>query len=114
MHGALRDVLYRGVVRGMPCLRATMLLGNHDTKHGQALEEIDFRLKAFNRDANGEPFLHAPQPPGRFLCLMDNGAWIEHCTYRLAEGDEVTEPSAQLGVMHGNDVRLYQIRVGVA
>lgn len=250
MHGALRDGLYRGIVRGMPCLRATMLLGNHDTKHGQALEEIDFRLKAFNRDANGEPFLfmthgdafdilekvaddgiqefivnfvgkltpsntytvghygslaaqhvnkplsglqqsimasdhalpevtgavkvlpglplpplaaklidrpedepqdrfndfykalgdaadthpttrrvsviavghshhaalilHAPQPPGRFLCLMDNGAWIEHCTYQLAEGGEVTEPSAQLGVIHGNDVRIYQIRVGVA
>jgi hypothetical protein len=220
MHGALRDVLYRGIVRGAPCLRATMLLGNHDTKRGQALEEIAFLLKAFNRDANGEPFLfmthgdafdileqvvddgiqefivnfvgkltpsntytvgefgklaakhvnkplsalhqsimaldhklveapgaikvmpglplpsvaakpvarpededhgrfkdfykalgdaagtppttrrvsviavghshhaalllHAPQPPGRFLCLMDNGAWIEKCTYRLA------------------------------
>jgi hypothetical protein len=44
---------------------------------------------------------------------MDNGAWIEQCTYRLAEGGQVTEPNAQLGVIHGNDVRIYQIRVGV-
>jgi hypothetical protein len=39
--------------------------------------------------------------------------WIEQYTYRLAEGGQVTEPSAQLGVMHGNDVRIYQIRIGV-
>lgn len=64
------------------------------------------------------PDLHLVSPARRLhfghYCLMDNGAWIEHCTYRLAEGDEVTEPSAQFGVIHGNDIRVYQIRVGVA
>ena len=42
---------------------------------------------------------------------MDVGAWIEQCTYPLDAGETVTEPSAQLGVIHGNDVRLYQMRV---
>jgi hypothetical protein len=43
--------------------------------------------------------------------LMDIGAWIERCTYPLAEGGVVSEPSAQLGVIHGNDARIYQIRI---
>jgi hypothetical protein len=54
------------------------------------------------------------EPPGggRPLVMMDTGAWIEQCTYPLAEGGMAPpEPSAQLGVIHGNDVRLYQIRV---
>lgn len=244
-HGDLRDVLYRGVDRHLPCLKATMLLGNHDTKRGTPLPEIPFRLKAFNRTEHGNPFLftthgdafdlleilvpdaieefivqfvgsltpvnkypvadwgaaaaktnkpikdledcimqprhdlatasgavrvqpgdalparfarivtapedanhgqfekyhqsitaatargldagsvrvvvvghsHAAamilcQPPaGRPLLMMDVGAWIEQCTYPLDEGGTVTEPSAQLGVIHGNDARLYQIRV---
>jgi hypothetical protein len=46
------------------------------------------------------------------MLLMDVGAWIENCTYPLAEnGIVVTELSAQLGVIHGNDVRIYQIRL---
>lgn len=244
-HGDLRDVLYRGVERRLPCLKATMLLGNHDTKRGTPLAEIPFRLKAFNRSDSGEPFLFtthgdafdvleilapdaieefivqfagsltpvnkypvanwgaaaakinkpmkdlndcimqprhdldatrgavrvqpgdalpaifartvtAPEeanhahferyyqsisaaaargldgssvrvvavghshaaamilcrpPADRPLFMMDVGAWIEQCTYPLDEGGAVTEPSAQLGVIHGNDVRLYQIRV---
>jgi hypothetical protein len=53
--------------------------------------------------------LHAP-PGGRPMLLMDTGAWIEKCTYPLAEnGLRVTEPSAQLGVLHGNDARIYQV-----
>lgn len=244
-HGDLRDVLYRGVDRHLPCLKATMLLGNHDTKRGTPLPEIPFRLKAFNRTTDGTPFLFtthgdafdvleilvpdaisefvvqfigsltpvnkypvtnwgaaaaktnkpikdledciiAPQhdlgvpqgavrvqpgdllpplfartvsapedahhgsferyyqsitmaadrglsaagvrvvvvghshaaalilcqpPTQRPLVMMDVGAWIEQCTYPLDEGGTVTEPSAQLGVIHGNDIRLYQIRV---
>lgn len=247
-HGELRDILYRGVDRNLPCLEATVLLGNHDTKGGVPLRGIPFQLKAFNPTEDGTPFLftthgdafdmlerlvpdaieefvvhfagpltpvnkysiddwgaaaaatnkpldkltdciveprhdldavtgavrvepeqalparaaqvitaidqtghahfakyyasigqaaergfnggsvrvvvvghshHAAmilyQPPGgaRPLLLMDTGAWIEQCTYPLAEGGTVPpEPSAQLGVIHGNDVRLYQIRVG--
>ncbi|HEX5050778.1 MAG TPA: hypothetical protein VFZ65_03300 [Planctomycetota bacterium] len=242
--GSLRDVLYRGVFRRRPCLKATMLLGNHDTKRGVPLPEIPFLLKACNRDANGQPFLFtthgdafdvleqlvddwlqefvvqflgratpvnkypvaewgrqagrqnkalqdlqsavvaechdldvpqgapivepgqvlperllvlvddpkaqkrdafdryhaamvaaaAASPaadklrlvvvghshhatmfwhpgPGRPLLLMDAGAWIEKCTYALAEGGTTTEPNAQLGVVHGNDARLYQVRL---
>jgi hypothetical protein len=48
-------------------------------------------------------------PGGRPLVLLDAGAWIERCTYTTDDGARVTEPSAQLGVIHGNDVRLYQI-----
>jgi hypothetical protein len=49
---------------------------------------------------------------GRPMLLMDIGAWIEKCTYPLAEsGEHITEPSAQLAVIHGNDARIYQIRV---
>jgi UDP-2,3-diacylglucosamine pyrophosphatase LpxH len=247
-HGELRDVLYRGVDRGLPCLEATILLGNHDTKDGVPLGEIRFQLKAFNPTANREkPFLFTTHgdafdllerlvpdaieeftvhfaesatpvnkytiadwgkaaaatnkpldqladcivkplhdvnaatgavrmqpgvalprraarivrspdqadhgrfdkfyeslakaqergfsggdvrvvvvghshtatmilcdPPGggRPLVMMDTGAWIEQCTYPLAEGGMAPpEPSAQLGVIHGNDVRLYQIRI---
>jgi hypothetical protein len=239
-HGALRDVLYRGVYRGRPCLKATMLLGNHDTQSGVPLPEVPFQLKAFNRSAAERPFLFAThgdafdvlenvvpdpveefivyflgtlhaankypltswgaaaawvnrppaelvqaitrpehalatagavsvtpgaalpdrlcelvapdhgdhrfaafyeaigraagqypsasavrvavcghthhaglllcEPPGgRPLVLLDAGAWIERCTYATDAGDRVTEPSAQLGVIHGNDVRLYQL-----
>lgn len=247
-HGELRDILYRGVDRGLPCLEATILLGNHDTKRGVPLGEIPFQLKAFNpTPAGGRPFLFTThgdafdllerlvpdsieefivhfagtltpvnkysiadwgrtaadlnkplaqlqdcivkpkhdlvvatgavrvvpeqalparvariitspnqtdhgrfdkfyeslgkaaqrglsggsvrvvvvghshdatlilcEPPGggRPLLMMDVGAWIEQCTYPLAEGGMAPpEPSAQIGVIHGNDVRLYQIRV---
>jgi hypothetical protein len=243
-HGDLRDILYRGALRGEPCLEAVMLLGNHDTHGGSPLPEIPLMLKAFNRPAkpSDKPFLFMthgdafdvlelnvpefakafvvnvagtltpittysitdwgkvsaktnkplaelqnaitqpdhPLPiqgavkvtPGialpdrvaqsvtptetsrRFNCyyqaftlpavaasdssdvrivvaghthdagmlvctptgqkplvLMDIGAWIERCTYPLAEGGVVSEPSAQLGVIHGNDARIYQIRI---
>jgi hypothetical protein len=245
--GDLRDILYRGIDRGESCLKATMLLGNHDTKRSDPLQEISFRHKFFNRPQDGEkPFLfgthgdafdiletmlpdaiqefavyfigafaepnkypamewskqtaginksignlekaitdpehsldapdgailvgpemslppllcqeiaspdgtanpyfeklyrsidfarqrnlpgqhvsvvtmgHTHQAslilcrPGgeRPMVLMDVGAWIENCTYSLAEsGTVVTEPSAQLGVIHGNDARIYQIRL---
>jgi hypothetical protein len=244
--GDLRDILYRGIDRGGPCLKATMLLGNHDTKRSDPLKEIPFRYKFFNRPQDEKPFLfgthgdafdilettlpdaieefavyfigtfvepnkypvmewskktaginksignleeaitdpeHNLEPSGgaiqvspekslpSFVCqeipspdntanpyfqklyrsidiakkkdlpgqhvrvvtmghthkaslilcrpsgdrpmlLMDVGAWIENCTYSLAEnGVVVTEPSAQLGVIHGNDVRIYQIRL---
>jgi hypothetical protein len=244
-HGALRDVLYRGVHRGRPCLKATLLLGNHDSHSGTLLPEVPFQLKAFNRSPSNQPFLftthgdcfdllelqmpdwlqefvvhfagrltpsnkysldswgrstasinkpvsalhdaittplHAldqlgavrvtpgaalparllrdvaandttrrfsdyyraftspaiqgtdgahvrvvvaghthiagmmlcAPPGGRPLLLVDAGAWIEQCTYPLAEtGATVTEPSAQLAVIHGNDARIYQVRVGV-
>jgi UDP-2,3-diacylglucosamine pyrophosphatase LpxH len=253
-HNEFRDILYRGQFRGKPCLKATMILGNHDTKNGKPLEEIQFDLKGFNRTEDGRPFLFVthgdafdiietflpdsieefavyflgdltpinnysvgirnevwnkhmdhtgeinkplgelesaitepqhllqtvkgsprvtpeqPLPslfckqiifpeqaehrlfkriyesfertaekdlPGQhvriaaighthrasmILCrpedgrkpllLMDVGAWIENCRYPLSENSEiVTEPSAQLGVIHGNDVRIYQIRL---
>jgi hypothetical protein len=246
-HGDLRDVLYRGIDRGKPCLKATMILGNHDTRNGIPLPEIPFKLKAFNRTDDDKPFLFfthgdafdilettLPEPikefavyfvgsltpknkywvgnwgkyagkinkplkdmesaitepehavgtgagspqvipgqdlpsifcqeidspdkaehiffkqiyesidvaeennlpgqhvriaaighthkafmtlyrPGngkRPLILMDVGAWIEQCSYPLAEGGgPVSEPSAQLGVIHDNDARLYQIRI---
>jgi UDP-2,3-diacylglucosamine pyrophosphatase LpxH len=56
-----------------------------------------------------------PQNQKRPLILMDVGAWIEKCKYHLEEDAEMTEeltpePSAQLGVIHGNDARIYQIR----
>ena len=244
--GDLRDILYRGVDRGGACVKATMLLGNHDTKRSDPLKEISFRYKFFNRPQDEKPFLfgthgdafdilettlpdaieefavyfigtfvepnkypvmewskktaginkpigeleeaitgadhnleasdgaiqvtpEAVLPPfvcqeirspgdtanpyfqklyqsidiarekdlpgqhvsvvtmghthkaslilcrprrERSMLLMDVGAWIENCTYPLAEtGIVVKEPSAQLGVIHGNDVRLYQIRL---
>lgn len=246
-HGRLRDILYRGSARSRPCLKATMLLGNHDTKGGVPLSEIDFRLKAFNRSPTDDPFLFAthgdaydmlerfvpdaieefavyfagsltpvnkypigewgkkareinkplgelndaittplhdlplvtgapvvrpgePLPPrllreaadpaaighgslekhyraithpkaqplgaglrlivqghthqavlalaappgGQPLVMMDVGAWIEQCQYPLGEGGTAgPEPCAQLGVVHGNDARIYQLRIGV-
>jgi len=244
--GDLRDILYRGIDRGGPCLKSTMLLGNHDTKRSDPLQEIPFRYKFFNRPQDEKPFLfgthgdafdiletslpdaveefavyfigtfvepnkypvmewskktagvnksignlkeaitdpeHTLEPPDgaiqvspetplppfacqeipspdrtanpyfqklyrsidiarekdlpgqhvrvvtmghthkasltlcrpsgdRPMLLMDVGAWIENCTYPLAEnGVAVTEPSAQLGVIHSNDARIYQIRL---
>ena len=246
-HGDLRDILYRNIDRGGPCLKATMILGNHDTRNGVPLNEINFKFKTFNRTGDEKPFLfvthgdafdilektvpapikefavyfagastptnkyyvgnwgkyagkinkpmgqmdeaimkpeHQLDPTGgspkviagatlpSFLCreiaapeeadhklfgdlytaieeagkeglagqhakivavghthkasmilcrprdgsrpmvLMDVGAWIEKCRYRLAEnGEVVTELSAQLGAIHGNDARIYQIRL---
>jgi UDP-2,3-diacylglucosamine pyrophosphatase LpxH len=56
-----------------------------------------------------------PQNGRRPLILMDVGAWIEKCMYNLEENanmaeDPKPEPNAQLGVIHGNDARIYQIR----
>jgi hypothetical protein len=48
--------------------------------------------------------------PARPLLLIDAGAWIESCSYGLEEGGAVTEPNAQLAVIHGNDARVYQVR----
>jgi hypothetical protein len=58
-HGDLRDILYRGALRGEPCLEAVMLLGNHDTHDGSPLPEIPLMLKAFNRPTHpaDKPFL---------------------------------------------------------
>ena len=250
-HGDLRDILYRGSFRGKQCLKATMIMGNHDTRNGIWLQEIhSFLLKGFNRSRNDKPFLfvthgdafdilettmpeaikefavtflgdmtpvknyplttwgklagktnknfsdmedavttpehslmkgngapgvmpgqqlpdlfcemivspedtddvffkkvyrcidiarenntsgqqvrvvaighthHAsmilcrPEGEGRPMVLMNAGAWIENCSYPLAEsGTVVTEPSAQLGVIYGNDARIYQIRLPAA
>jgi hypothetical protein len=246
-YGTLRDILYRGSLRGKPCLKATMLLGNHDTRNGIPLPDVPFQLKAFNRASDDKPFLFTthgdafdmleilvPEPikefavyfvgdttpvnkypvdtwgktagkinksfidlqqaitepihelkgqtvapivvpgqklpdilcreitspdetdneffkkiyasldsaaksglpgqnvkvvaighthqtsmillrshgGGRSLLLMDVGAWIEQCVYRRTEGvDPAPEPSAQLGVIYGNDARIYQIFV---
>jgi UDP-2,3-diacylglucosamine pyrophosphatase LpxH len=52
-----------------------------------------------------------PPDAGRAMLLIDSGAWIEECVYHVAEDVVVTEPSAQLTVLHGNDARLYQIRI---
>lgn len=43
---------------------------------------------------------------GEFLLLMDCGAWIEH--YRTPTASE-PKPNAQIGVLAGNDCRIYQI-----
>jgi hypothetical protein len=248
--GGLRDVLYRNVDRGGPCLKATMILGNHDTDLGVPLLEINSQLKAYNRSADQTPFLftthgdafdlteilipdlvkefavqfagnvskvnpysidtwgkwdakinkplsdlktaitvpehdldsvngaplvtagavlpdrmcrivssaeedqghyfkdlynafakaqeiglpgksvnvavighthqasmvlYNPPAPGRSLLLLDCGAWIEKCKYPLAEtGNDTVEPSAQIGVIHGNDARIYQIRMNAS
>jgi hypothetical protein len=239
-HGELRDVLYRGVFRGLPCLKATMILGNHDTKNGKPLPEIPFQLKAFNRTTNDRPFLFAShgdafsvvetkvpdpireiavhligkltptntysvarwsdlaeeqnkparqmtqcivakkhtletksaplvtpggslparllrkltqpteqsrfhefyaslqiakqvapsaqgirvfalghshranivlyEPPGKEpMVMLDTGAWIENCEYQVDGGAISVEPNAQLSVIHGNDIRIYQV-----
>lgn len=43
---------------------------------------------------------------GEFFALMDCGAWVEN--YRTPAGPE-PKPSAQIGVIVGNDCRIYQI-----
>jgi len=52
---------------------------------------------------------------GRPMLLMDVGAWIERCTYPIADNGATinvpSEPSAQLGVINGNDARIYQIHL---
>jgi len=246
VYSPLRDILYRGIYRGLACLKATFLLGNHDVRNNDRLAELSFWTKAFNymgrpsekpfllilhgdlfdfiekfptwlkslavniagnstqvnaypvgvdmtrinkpledladavtepehelsvqgalkvtpggrlprlfcdtvTDLNSTPLPHkflrgvqavldtarqenltgsqvrivalghthqakmvfytpeADEPP---LLLMDVGAWIENCIYPRDEGGEmVTEPSAQIGVIHANDARLYQISV---
>jgi hypothetical protein len=246
-YGDLRDVLYRRLFTGLSCLKSVVLIGNHDTKNGTPLQEIDFRLRAFSRTASDQakpflmmlhgdvfafvekfpafikaffvnlagtatpvntywvakwgkymcqinkpvdelqkaitkpvhklassagalrvepdtvlpdrlcqetssvvspmhPFLGSihemialsrqddlwasqvrvvalghthqanmvfSQPPGEApLLVMDVGAWIEKCRYPLDPGGEVVaEPSAQLGVISGNDARIYQVRL---
>jgi hypothetical protein len=53
-----------------------------------------------------------PPAEGRPMLLIDSGAWIEKCAYLLDEGGRVKEePGGQLAVIHGNDARLYQIRL---
>lgn len=52
---------------------------------------------------------------GRPMLLMDVGAWIEKCWYPFEENGATQnvppEPGAQLGVIHGDDARIYQIHL---
>ena len=49
-------------------------------------------------------------PSGRPHVTLDCGGWIENCTVRLkATGSSHVAPSAQIGVQHGNDLRIYQL-----
>jgi UDP-2,3-diacylglucosamine pyrophosphatase LpxH len=52
---------------------------------------------------------------GRPMLLMDVGAWIERCIYPFADNGPASnvpsESSAQLGVINGNDARIYQIHL---
>jgi len=48
-------------------------------------------------------------PSGKPLVILDTGGWIEDCTISLPQGQAYRAPSAQFGVQHGNDVRIYQL-----
>ena len=63
-----------------------------------------------------QALLALAQPAGgQPLAMMDVGGWIEMCQYPLLEGGMVApEPNAQLGVIHGDDARIYQIRLAGA
>jgi UDP-2,3-diacylglucosamine pyrophosphatase LpxH len=43
-----------------------------------------------------------------FFALVDCGAWIERCAW-VEDGQAKSAPSAQLGALSGNDVRIYQL-----
>jgi len=49
--------------------------------------------------------LEDTHPTGGPLVTMDCGAWIENCTTK----DGQPLPSAQFGIQHGNDLRIYQL-----
>ena len=83
-HGALRDVLYRGVHRGRPCLKATMLLGNHDSHGGTLLPEVPFQLKAFNRSPNNRPFLFATHGDCFDLLEIQTPDWLQEFVVHFA------------------------------
>src|SRR5436309_9494721 len=40
--------------------------------------------------------------------MMDAGAWIEKWSYPLDDGTVVTEPSAQIGVIHGKEAHAWR------
>lgn len=45
---------------------------------------------------------------GGFFALIDCGAWIEESSWR-ENGQTISAPSAQVGVLSGNEVRIYQL-----
>jgi len=70
------------------------------------------RIVAIGHTHQAKMAFYAPETEEPPILLMDVGAWIENCTYpRDEDGQFVTEPSAQIGVIHANDARLYQIYV---
>ena len=56
---------------------------------------------------------HAPriavdETGGGFFALVDCGAWIENCRFQVGY-EQITMGNAQVGVLHNNDVRVYQL-----
>jgi UDP-2,3-diacylglucosamine pyrophosphatase LpxH len=103
-------------------LRSTPLphrfLGKIHDVLGTAREEnltgSDVRIVALGHTHQAKMVLYTPDADEPPFLVMDVGAWIEDCKYIQAEnGKMITEPSAQIGVIHANDARLYQISVPV-
>ncbi len=91
----------------LPKAHAMIETARRDDSTGSAV-----RVIAMGHTHHARMVFHDPgtdEPP---LLLMDVGAWYEDCRYVLEEGGrEVVEHSAQLGVIAGNDARLYQIHI---
>jgi UDP-2,3-diacylglucosamine pyrophosphatase LpxH len=81
----------------------------------ESLTGSDVRIVALGHTHKAKMVLYAPDTNEPPFLVMDVGAWIENCKYIQAEnGNTITEPSAQLGVIHANDARLYQISIPAA
>jgi hypothetical protein len=54
------------------------------------------------------PRIAVDETGGGFFALVDCGAWIENCRFQ-AGYEQITMGNAQVGVLHRNDVRVYQL-----
>jgi len=54
------------------------------------------------------PRIAVDETGGGFFALVDCGAWIENCRFRVGY-EQITMGNAQVAVLHNNDIRVYQL-----
>lgn len=54
------------------------------------------------------PRIAVDETGGGFFALVDCGAWIENCRFQAGH-EQIMMGNAQVGVLHRNDVRVYQL-----
>ncbi|MCP5108281.1 MAG: hypothetical protein GY950_33150, partial [bacterium] len=76
---------------------------------GEINEDMEWDLRTAVIGHTHHARITTDQRDGKFFALVDCGAWIEKST-AVTGGEETVIKNAQIGVLHNNDVRIYQLQ----